>query len=112
MEIGYTSEFKRTLRKLSRRYRSLRSDLQPLLDALETGETPGDQLQGTNHAAFKVRVKNSDSQRGKSGGYRVVYYLQHADKSVLITLYSKSDQSDIPPEEVLRIISKYETEAE
>jgi hypothetical protein len=43
-------------------------------------------------------------------GYRVIYYMETADKHILVTLYSKSDQSDIPAEEVVRIISKYESQ--
>ncbi|PCK09091.1 MAG: addiction module antitoxin [Alteromonadaceae bacterium] len=109
MSLNYTPEFKRALRKLSRRYRSLRGDLTPLLIELEAGKTPGDQLQsGGRYTAFKVRVKNSDSLKGKSGGYRVIYYLKSSDQTVLTTLYSKSEQSDIPVEELRRIIEKYE----
>ena len=107
MVLSYTTEFKRALRKLSRRYRSLRTDLQPLLDDLSEGKTPGDQLQNTRYPTFKVRVKNSDAQKGKRGGYRVIYYLQKAEETVLVTLYSKSDQADIASEDVHRIIEKY-----
>lgn len=109
MTLEYTPEFKRAVRKLSRRYPSLREDLAQLIDQLQTGATPGDQLQGSHYTAFKIRVKNSDSQKGKSGGYRVVYYLKSLEKTVLVTLYSKADQSDIPPQDVRRIIEKYET---
>ena len=111
MIVGYTPEFKRAVRKLARRYRTLHDDLQPFLDELEAGRTPGDQLQHSHYKAFKVRVQNSDSQRGKSGGYRVVYYLRSADRTVLVTIYSKSDQSDIPSEDVRRIIAKYENQS-
>lgn len=105
--IEYTSEFKRSLRKLSRRYRSLRTDLQPLLDELSAGNTPGDQLQHSHDLTFKVRVKNSDSKKGKSGGYRVIYYVKQADKTILVTLYSRSDQSDITAETLRKIIDSY-----
>lgn len=110
MTLDYTPEFKRAVRKLSRRYRSLRSDLQSLLDQLDTGETPGDQLQNTHYPTYKVRVQNSDARRGKSGGYRVIYYIRHIEKTVLVTVYSKSDQEDMPSEEVRRIIAKYDVQ--
>jgi len=108
MTVEYTPEFKRGARKLSRQYRSLKRDLAPLLTALAAGETPGDALQHTQYPTFKVRVRNSDARRGKSGGYRAIYYLKRADKAVLVTLYSKSHQSDIMPDEVRRIVAKYE----
>jgi mRNA-degrading endonuclease RelE of RelBE toxin-antitoxin system len=40
-------------------------------------------------------VKNSNIQKGKSAGYRVIYYLQNATNIILLTVYSKSDQEDI-----------------
>lgn len=111
MALDYTPEFKRSVKKLMRRYRSIRRDLEPLFNVLEAGETPGDPLQDIGRAAFKVRVKNSDNQKGKSGGYRVIYYIKTAEKTVLITIYSKSLQSDIPAEDLRRIVAKYEESA-
>lgn len=112
MALYYTPEFKRALRKLSRRYRSLRVDLRELLSELESGKKPGDQLQDSRYFVFKVRVKNSDAQKGKSGGYRVIYYIRSADRTILVTLYSKSDQDDIQSGDVQRIINKYEQRGE
>ena len=44
MEIDYTREFKRNLRQLSRRYRSIQADVKPVTNELEAGNTPGDQI--------------------------------------------------------------------
>lgn len=52
-------------------------------------------------------MKNSDAQRGKSGGYRVIYYLKIAENIILITIYSKSDQGDISKKIVQQIIEGY-----
>lgn len=112
MEVVYTPEFKRAVRKLSRRYRSLRTDIDELLQSFTAGETPGDQLQGVDSRVYKVRLRNSDLQKGKSGGYRVIYYIETPHKRVLVTLYSKSDQSDIPAEGVMRIVSKYTSQSQ
>lgn len=95
VSISFTLEFKRNLRILARKYRSIRSDVQPLIDQLQTGALPGDQVPGTKLALFKVRLKNSDSQKGKRSGYRCIYYLQTSDNIILITIYSKSEQSDV-----------------
>jgi len=73
MQVGYTDAFKRQVKRLSRRYRRIRDDVQPLIDRLVSGETPGDRIQGLGHILYKVRVRNSDLPKGKSGGYRVVY---------------------------------------
>jgi mRNA-degrading endonuclease RelE of RelBE toxin-antitoxin system len=54
-----------------------------------------------------VRVRNNDLQRGKSGGYRVIYYIETQDEVILLTIYSKSDQSDVPADTIRRIIEDY-----
>jgi len=38
-------------------------------------------------SSIKVRLRNSDAQRGKSGGYRVIYYLKTKAKIILVTIY-------------------------
>jgi mRNA-degrading endonuclease RelE of RelBE toxin-antitoxin system len=105
VEIRYTAEFKRNLRRLAKKYPNIRADLGALLNSLQSGETPGDQVPHVHHyTVYKVRVPNRDAQRGKSGGYRVIYYLQTAEQVILITLYSKTEQGDIAPELIRQII--------
>lgn len=104
VRLLYSGAFKRQLRELAKRYRNIRSDLAPVLAQIQVGEMPGDQVPGTGYALYKVRVANRDARRGKSGGYRVIYYLQTDIDRVLVTLYSKSDQSDIATAELRRII--------
>lgn len=98
------------MRQLAKRYRRIRIDIQPIINQLEAGELPGDQIPGMNYTLFKVRVRNSDAQRGKSGGYRIIYYLKTDTQILLVTLYSKSDQADITADEVQEIITRAETQ--
>jgi len=53
---------------------------------------------------LKVRRKNSNIQKGKSGGYRVIYYVKTETSIILAMIYSKSDFSDISNQ----MIKKYE----
>lgn len=106
--VVVADQFRRDASKLQKRYPKILTDVRALRAQLEADERPGDRLQGLEHVAYKVRVKNSDAKRGKSGGYRVVYYLETVDQIVLITIYSKSDQSDIPVEKLRRFIADYE----
>jgi mRNA-degrading endonuclease RelE of RelBE toxin-antitoxin system len=106
MELIYSRMFRRQLKSLARRYRHIKSDLTPLLESLVSGETLGDQIIGTGHTLYKVRVKNSDNQKGKSGGYRVIYYLKTESRCVLLTLYSKSDQGDIEAEKLKSLVDE------
>ena len=108
IQIVASPDFKTQTRKLSKRYHNLQTDLQPLLDQLIQGETPGDRIQGIQSIVYKVRLKNSNAKKGKSGGYRIIYYLKSQDNILLVTLYSKSDRTDIAIETIVNIIAAYE----
>ncbi|MEG4014608.1 MULTISPECIES: type II toxin-antitoxin system RelE/ParE family toxin [unclassified Microcoleus] len=104
VQILFSDEFKTRLRTLIKRYRSIRTDIQPLLNELQSGNFIGDQIPGTGYTVFKVRLKNSDIQKGKSGGYRVIYQLRGDTYILLVVIYSKSDQDDIPANQIRDII--------
>jgi mRNA-degrading endonuclease RelE of RelBE toxin-antitoxin system len=106
IQIVFSDEFKTRLRTLIKRYRSIRTDLKPLLDELQSGNLIGDQIPGTGYTVFKVRLKNSDIQKGKSGGYRVIYQLRGDTYILLVVIYSKSDQDDIPANQIRDIIDR------
>jgi len=106
--LAYTPEFKRNIRLLSRRYRHIRSDIEPVLERIQNGDTPGKQIPGVKYAVFKVRAKNSDARKGARGGYRIIYYLPTPDKAILITIYSKSDQADVSIQRLRQIIQESE----
>jgi hypothetical protein len=53
IEIEVSSDFKRNLRALAKRYRHIRSDLEPLLAQLQAGDCPGDQISGIAYAALR-----------------------------------------------------------
>src|SRR5215475_8824200 len=110
VEVRFTPEFKRNIRQLAKKYRRIKTDVQPLLDELGQGQPPGDQIPGVQYEVFKVRVKNSDSGKGKSGGYRVIYQRTTGGAISLITIYSKTEQEDIAPADIRQIILDYETQ--
>ena len=108
INVEFTPDFKRNLRTLAKKYRHIRSDVQPLIEQLEKGETPGDQVQGVKYVVFKTRVRNSDIKKGKSAGYRIIYYLKSPQNTILVTIYSKSDQSDISVQQIRSIIEDFD----
>ena len=110
IQIALTPRFKRDLRELAKRYRSIRSDIQPLIEQLQAGKIPGDIIAGVKYQVFKVRLKNSNIQKGKSGGYRVIYYVKTEQEIILTTIYSKSDISDVNNQIIEEAIAKYEQE--
>jgi mRNA-degrading endonuclease RelE of RelBE toxin-antitoxin system len=110
IKIELTPRFKKDLKELAKRYHSIRTDIQPLIEQLQAGELPGDRIKGVKYQVFKVRLKNSNLQKGKSGGYRVIYYLKIETAIILVTIYSKSDFSDVSNEIVENAIAQYEQE--
>ncbi|MBW4540932.1 MAG: type II toxin-antitoxin system RelE/ParE family toxin [Myxacorys chilensis ATA2-1-KO14] len=96
------------IRTLAKKYRNIRRHIQPIIEQLELGELPGDLISGVGYEVFKLRVKNSDVQKGKSGGYRLLYYVKTATRIILLTIYTKSEQVVIAREDIRNIITDYE----
>jgi mRNA-degrading endonuclease RelE of RelBE toxin-antitoxin system len=107
IEIRLTSDFRKQVRKLEKRYRKIQSDLQPILMQIQMGEIIGDRLQGIDAEVFKVRIRNSDVNRGKSGGYRMIYWLKLPECVVLLDIYSKSDRDDVEINIIQNIINEF-----
>ena len=112
VEIQLTSEFQRKLKALAKKYRKIQTDLQPILEQLQIGAFLGNQIPDIGFVVIKVRLKNSDSQKGKSGDYRLIYWIVSPEVIVLLDIYSKSDQSDIEVDEIRQIIKGFGTTSE
>ena len=100
--------FDRNIRTLLKKYRNVREDIFPIIEQLKNGETPGDQISGIRHTVHKLRIRNSNNQKGKSGGYRLIYYLKTSTHILLLTIYSKSEQDDVTAEDLRDIIEEYD----
>ena len=110
IQIQATRRFQRNLRKLSKKYSNIRQDIEPILEQIHQGKILGDRIPQIGYEVFKLRVRNSNIQKGKSGGYRLIYYLKTAQSVILLTIYSKSQQANIAADDIQRIISEYESE--
>ena len=107
IKVSFTNEFKKNLKSLAKKYNNIKSDLTPYISNLEAGETPGDQIKGTDHIVFKVRLPNSSANKGKRSGFRLIYYLKLPDEIILLSIYSKNTQQDISSSEIINIIGKH-----
>lgn len=107
VEVRFTPEFKRNLHALSKKYRNIRADIEPIIAQLQNGQYIGDQVPGVGYAIYKVRVRNQDAARGKQGGYRIIYYIATSATIILVTIYSKTEQSDITSAQIRRILAEY-----
>jgi mRNA-degrading endonuclease RelE of RelBE toxin-antitoxin system len=107
--IRFSDEFEEKLYRLSKKYRHIRSDLHPIIEQLQGGNFLGDRLGGIGeeYAILKVRVKNSNIQKGKSGGYRLIYQIESQSSLLLLTIYSKSEREDISSKEIINILAEF-----
>lgn len=112
VEVRVALSFKRDLKALRKSYPNIQADIEPTLNEIQSGKTPGDQISGVDYTVYKVRLPNRDAKRGKSGGYRVIYYINTPLKVLLVAIYSKSDQSDIAAKDVKDLIKEAMKELE
>ncbi|MEZ4714114.1 MAG: type II toxin-antitoxin system RelE/ParE family toxin [Caldilineaceae bacterium] len=105
--IEYTDDFVADLKYLLKRFRHIESDLQPLLDELQSGAIPGDRIPNIPEVVYKVRLANSDARRGKRGGYRVIYEIKGQKVILMLTVYSKTDQGDISTGSIIEIVRRH-----
>jgi mRNA-degrading endonuclease RelE of RelBE toxin-antitoxin system len=109
VQIDLTPEFQQSLRVLAKRYRSIRSDIEVVIQELQLGNFIGDRITGIGkgYVVLKVRVKNQDIKKGKSAGYRLIYQVESSTCLLLLTIYSKSDRTDISTKEICNILSDF-----
>ncbi|WP_414551605.1 type II toxin-antitoxin system RelE/ParE family toxin [Anabaena sp. CCY 0017] len=107
--IDLTPEYKQNLRDLSKRFRNIRSDLQGIIEQLQQGSVLGDRIGGLGkeYVVYKARVRNSNIQKGKSAGYRLIYQVESPTSILLLTIYSKSDREDIGVNEIRDIVTEF-----
>ena len=102
-EVKVVDEFKKDVKKLFKKYKSIKTDILELIDMLEEDYSVGIHL-GSD--LYKIRVKNSDVG-GKSGGYRVIYYTKLSNDSIyLLTIYSKTQKESIDVKKLQPIIDE------
>ena len=53
IEVDEGIEFKKNLKELRKKYRSIKEDIKPLVQKLKSGEIPGDKISGSKYSVFK-----------------------------------------------------------
>lgn len=104
--IGYSVPFRKEFKRRARRYSQVVTEVAALAAQLERDERPGDKIPHVGYDVYKVRLKNPSAGRGKSGGFRVIYYIHLADYVLLVTIYSKSEYDDMTTDRLRRIIEE------
>jgi len=72
--IHLAGSFKRDVKKLERRFRHIKNDVRTAISLLTKDPKVGVVIPGSS-GMRKLRIPNRDQRRGKSGGYRLIYYV-------------------------------------
>ncbi|MCO5945782.1 type II toxin-antitoxin system RelE/ParE family toxin [Mucilaginibacter flavidus] len=101
--VNPTPEFKRDLKPLVKKYKTLKNTItqleQDLIENPFLGESYGQGI-------YKVRISDGSKGKGKSGGFRVIYY--HLSKTseginmLLLNIFDKSETATIKKIDAVR----------
>ncbi len=99
-----TPPFERELKQLAKKYASLHNDLLILEDQLLKNPMLGTPI-GKN--CFKIRLSVQSKGKGKSGGARVIAFVQIINEKIfLIAIYDKSSLENITDKELQNRLKK------
>ncbi|MBA1421267.1 MAG: type II toxin-antitoxin system RelE/ParE family toxin [Epsilonproteobacteria bacterium] len=101
LTIHPTPEFSKSVKKLFKRYKQIAKDLLTLEKELQDNPEAGIDI---GHHCYKLRLANSSVPTGKSGGFRVIYFLRKEKKIYLLAIYSKSDLENLEEKKLLDIM--------
>ena len=103
-KIIVTPKFSKQIKQLKKKYKKIRNDFARCIEILEKNPFTGICL---GKGLYKLRLKSSDKVRGKSGGFRVIYYVVTQDEKLyLLTIYSKSEVETIGINKILEILEE------
>jgi hypothetical protein len=103
-KVKTITHFDKALKRLSKKYASLKQEYIALLDSLEVEPQQGINL-GNN--CYKIRLSIASKNKGKSGGARVITHILVRGKTVfLLDIFDKSEQDNISDKELLALIKE------
>ena len=100
-KIKAIPKFEKELKRLAKKYPSLKAEYIELVQSLKQEPEQGTPL-GNN--CYKIRLAIASKGKGKSGGSRVITYVQVLQTTVyLLTIFDKSEKENIP-DKILAIL--------
>lgn len=95
-------KFEKNLKKLAKKYPSLKTEYVQLIKDLKEGPEQGTPL-GKN--CFKIRLAIASKGKGKSGGARVITNLVVSDATIyLLAIYDKADKENLNNKELEELL--------
>jgi len=101
--VGTTPNFDKELKRLARKYPSLKGEVNNLIEELKTNPLQGVDM-GNN--VRKIRLAIQSKGKGKRGGARVMTYLEIEKENItLFSIYNKGVQDTISEQKITSFIS-------
>ncbi len=90
--------FERQIKRLSKKYPSLKEEFFDLLESLEDNPEQGSKL---GKSCYKIRISIASTGKGKSGGARIITNIVIREKTVyLLSIYEKSEKNNLTDKEL------------
>ena len=94
--------FDREMKRLSKKYVSLKNEYKELIKELEKNSELGTHL---GNSIYKIRIGIASKGKGKRGGARVITFLKTVHETVyLLSIYDKGEKDTISDNEIREII--------
>jgi mRNA-degrading endonuclease RelE of RelBE toxin-antitoxin system len=104
-EVVFSDNFLREIKKLSKKYKSIKNDFETFLDEIENNPIQGDPLGKDCYKRMSITSKN----KGKSGGARVITCVKIVkEKIILLSIYDKKEQDSISDKEIDKLLKHIE----
>lgn len=101
-EVIAVPKFGRELKKLAKKYPSIRIEFSELVKSLESNPNQGTLL-GNN--CYKIRLAIASKGKGASGGARVIINIVVSELTVyLLSIYDKSKKANITDKELIELL--------
>lgn len=106
-EVKVSKYFAKEIKRLGKKYKSLKEDYCAFLDRLDANPFEGVDL---GHGLRKVRMAISDKNKGKSHGARIITFTVFVDEQSgtinLLYIYDKEERSSVSKEEILEMVKE------
>ena len=102
--VVLTDHFTKEVKKLIKKYKSLKAELAKLDEELAENPTLGIPL---GNDVYKIRIAISSKGKGKSGGARIITFIKVTQEAVyLVSIYDKSDLETLTKNQIRELLDK------
>ena len=96
-------QFDREIKRLTKKYASLKRELKDLIEELKENPEKGIPL---GNSVFKIRLAIASKGKGKRGGARIITYFKTEQGNIyLLSIYDKGEKDSISDGEIQKLLN-------